>query len=59
MCTSVVIGFYIRNESEFQEFRKRMGGLSQGMDSVFSVYERKPTGRDENLMEEEDEFCIV
>ena len=42
MCTSVAIGFYIRNESQFLDFKEKIFKMSKEDNSIFSVYEKKP-----------------
>jgi Peptidase family C54 len=70
MCTSVAIGFYIKNEEEFKEFKQQISKLSKEEDSIFSVYDKKPVTDaveitpgvvqkvkfDDGM---EDEFCVV
>ena len=68
MCTSVAIGFYIRNENQFQDFKTKILKMSKEENSIFSVYEKKPepVEIDEGVIEKvqidedmEDDFCIV
>jgi hypothetical protein len=42
MCTSVAIGFYIRNKEEFDSFKKNMLVLGSAENSIFTVYEKRP-----------------
>lgn len=42
MCTSLAMGFYIRGEDEYVEFKHKMLALSRMDDSIFTVYEHKP-----------------
>jgi hypothetical protein len=42
MCTSVAIGFYIRNKASFLDFKTKILKMSRESDSIFSVYEEKP-----------------
>ena len=42
MCTSVAIGFYIRDEESFLDFKTKILKMSRESDSIFSVYEKKP-----------------
>lgn len=42
MCTSVAIGFYIRNQNEFYAFIEKIKSLSRKENSIFSVYDKKP-----------------
>jgi cysteine protease ATG4 len=42
MCTSVAIGFYIRDEEDYEDFKQNITTLSRGESSIFSVYEKKP-----------------
>ena len=42
MCTSVAIGFYLRDEEDFQNFYNKMAALSKLDHSIFNVYDAKP-----------------
>jgi hypothetical protein len=42
MCTSIAIGFYLRGEEEYIEFKHKMIALSSTENCIFSVYESKP-----------------
>ena len=42
MCTSVAIGFYIRDGQQFLDFKAKLLKLSRDENSIFSVYENKP-----------------
>lgn len=42
MCTSIAMGFYIRGEEEFIEFKHKLFALSRLEDSIFTVFEYKP-----------------
>lgn len=42
MCTSIAIGFYLRNEEAFEEFKLKMMALRKIENCIFSVYEKKP-----------------
>ena len=42
MCTSVAIGFYIRNKASFIDFKTKILKMSRESDSIFSVFEQKP-----------------
>lgn len=70
MCTSVAIGFYIRDKPSFEEFKVKILKLSREENSIFSVYEKKPVKKDEEVTpgvvqkiaiddEMEDEFCVL
>ena len=49
MCTSVAIGFYIKNEEDFLNFKEKIQQLSRTENSIFSVYEKKPMPIDMDL----------
>jgi len=38
MCTSIALGFYIRNEEEYEEFKFKIMALDKIEDSIVSVY---------------------
>jgi hypothetical protein len=42
MCTSVAIGFYLRDEESFKDFKQKILKISKAENSIFSVYEKKP-----------------
>jgi hypothetical protein len=42
MCTSVAIGFYIRDEEAFYEFRLKLLELQKQENCIFSVYDKTP-----------------
>ena len=42
MCTSVAIGFYIRDREDFQNFKQNIKELSKVENSIFTVYDKKP-----------------
>lgn len=42
MCTSIAVGFYLRDQDEFLEFKLKMSALSKTDNCIFSVYETKP-----------------
>jgi cysteine protease ATG4 len=42
MCTSVAIGFYIRNYQDFFSFTEHIKDLAYGENSIISVYDKKP-----------------
>jgi hypothetical protein len=49
MCTSLAIGFYIRDKEEFSLFKKSMHEMANMDSSVFSVYDNKPKHLDIEL----------
>ena len=69
MCTSVAIGFYIRDAQSYASFRPTILAMSRQDNSIFSVYEKKPTpvaevGEGQVVRvkiddEMEDDFCVV
>lgn len=70
MCTSVAIGFYIKNEQSFIDFKTKILFLSREQDSIFSVYDKKPepvhddvfTGTVQKVQiddEMDDDFCVL
>lgn len=73
MCTSVAIGFYIRNEEAFIDFKSIIMKMSRENNSIFSVYEKKPlshtadipTGEVHKIKIQngnghiEDDFCVI
>jgi len=74
MCTSVAIGFYIRDEENFLNLRSRLFPLSREENSIFSVYDKEPeplemkvniNGKVVNIDSQnegefdDDGFCIV
>lgn len=42
MCTSVALGFYIRNHEEYLEFKRAVKDLANVENSIISVYDKKP-----------------
>lgn len=42
MCTSLAIGFYIRDKEEFDAFRQSMKEMAAMEHSIFSVFDNKP-----------------
>jgi len=51
MCAGCAIGFYLRDKSDFDEWKSEMKLLSRQADSVFSVYEQS--------ISIEDDKCAV
>lgn len=39
MCTSVAIGFYIRDQPDFEDFKTRIKSLAKSENSFFTVYD--------------------
>lgn len=49
MCTSVAIGFYLRDEEAFHEFRLKLLELQKQENCIFSIYDKTP-----NYMKEDE-----
>ena len=42
IATSVLVGFYLRNEADFEEWKYRVKALAKMENGVFSVYDKSP-----------------
>lgn len=52
MCTSVAIGFYIRDEERFREFKVKVTEMSKDENSIFSAYMNKPKYEEEMVVDQ-------
>ena len=65
MCTSIAIGFYIRGEEEYEEFKLKMIALSKADNCIFSIYEHKPEYLSQSIEDKvvqddiEDDFVVI
>ena len=42
IATSVLVGFYLRNEADYDAWKYRMKALAKMENGVFSVYDKSP-----------------
>lgn len=49
MCTSVALGFYIRDYEDFNSFKQQIMCLANLENSIISVYEQKPEAMQINI----------
>jgi hypothetical protein len=42
MCTSIALGFYLRGEEDYEEFKNKIKALDKLDNSIVSVYDTKP-----------------